>query len=205
MNRLLLLLSAACFLSSAVHADQPPEKLVEQVVAAAGGKEKLLTLFRIQEIFHFGDKPEPPEGKKRSTRVSVMEPPKYWWVGKKDRDGEPAKFDVWGWTLGALLDSQTKLAVIPDVTEAERPAFGLRLTGTITPEMDLYFDRETNALVRMDWRGDIYRYSEMREHDGFRYPAKCVIYKAANGKPWFFHEITALERLAELPEGIKRE
>jgi hypothetical protein len=36
------------------------------------------------------------------------------------------------------------------------------------------------------------------------YPAKCVGYKKATGKPWYFSEIVSLERLDELPEGLKR-
>jgi hypothetical protein len=179
--------------------------LIAKAVAAAGGEAKLLKLFRIKEIYHFGDKPEPAEGKKKSTRVSVLEPPKYWWVGKADRTDEPAKFDVWGWTLGALLDAQSQVEGVADVTESGRPAYGLRVSGTVTPPMELYFDQETSLLVRMDWRNDIYRYSDTREHDGVKYPAKCIIYKKVGDKPWFYHEITELERLKELPEGVKRQ
>lgn len=40
-----------------------------------GGKDKLLKIFRIGETFHFGDNPEPPDGKKRSSRISVFELP----------------------------------------------------------------------------------------------------------------------------------
>lgn len=182
-----------------------PKPLIEKAVAAIGGKDKLLTLFRIKESFHFGDTPEPAAGKKKSTRESVLEPPKFWWVGKKDRTGEPAKFDVWGWTLGALVDEQSKVEAIADVTEEGTAAHGLRVSGTVTPPMDLYFDTETSLLLRFDWRGDIYRLSDWKECDGAKYPGKCVIYKKASGKPWFYHEITEIERLKELPAGLKRE
>ena len=53
---------------------------VARVVEAVGGESKLLKLFRIEEIFHFGDQPEPAEGKKRSTRESVLEMPGLWWI-----------------------------------------------------------------------------------------------------------------------------
>jgi hypothetical protein len=193
-------------LTTPVCKSQQPEAkpLIAKAVAAAGGEENLLKLFRIKELFRFGDKPEPEEGKKRTTRVSVLEPPKYWWLGKTDRTGEPAKFDVWGWTLGALLDEQSKVETVADVTEGGKPAFGLRVSGTITPPMELYFDKKTSLLVRMDWRNDIYRYSDTREHDGVRYPAKCVIYKKAGDKPWFYHGITEIGRLKDLPEGLTR-
>ncbi len=38
-----------------------------------------------------------------------------------------------------------------------------------------------------------------------KYPAKCIGYKKKNdGKPWYFSEILKLERLKELPKGLKR-
>lgn len=189
--------------SSAGSADPDARVLVKQVVAAAGGEDKLLKLFRIKERLNVSSDPE----KKGSERVSVLEPPKYWWVGKRERvkeEKEPATFLVWGWTLGALLDPASKVDVIPEIVEMEKPAFGLRVSGTIDPPMDLYFDKSTNLLVRIDWRSDIHRFSNWKEHDGVKYPAKCVGYKKATGKPWYFTEIVELQRLKELPDGLKR-
>jgi hypothetical protein len=71
--------------------------------------------------------------------------------------------------------------------------------------MDIYFDKAESRLVRIDWRGHIHRFSEWKEHDGFKYPARCVGYRKATGEPWYFSEILELERLKELPEGLKRE
>ncbi len=205
MSHRILPILALTLLTAASHAQTAdPKPLVAKAVAAAGGADKLLKLFRMKELFHFGDKPEPAEGKKRSTRESVCEAPKYWWVGKADRTDEPAKFDVWAWTLGPLMDPQSKIETVPDVTENGKPASGLRVSGTVTPAMELYFDKETHLLVRMDWRTDIYRFSDWREHDGVKYPAKSIIYKKAGNKPWFYHEITEIERLKELPAGLTR-
>lgn len=181
-----------------------PKPLIDKAITAVGGKDKLLTLFRVKELFHFGDKPEPAEGKKRSTRESVIEPPKYWWIGTKERAEEPAKYDVWAWTLGVLTDAQSKVEVIPDMTDEGRAAYGLRVSGTVTPAMDLYFDKETSLLCRLDWRGDFYRFSEWKEHDGVKYASRTIIFKKAGGKPWFYHEVTGLERLKELPANLKR-
>ncbi len=181
-----------------------PKPLIDKAITAVGGKDKLLTLFRVKELFHFGDKPEPAEGKKRSTRESVIEPPKYWWIGTKERAEEPAKDDVWAWTLGVLIDPATKVEVIPDMTDEDKACFGLRASGTVTPAMDLYFDKTTNLLLRIDWRTDFYRFSEWKETDGVKYASKTVIFKKAGGKPWFFHEVTAVERLKELPANLKR-
>jgi hypothetical protein len=177
---------------------------VTRVVQAAGGEAKLLKLFRIQEVFHFGDQPEPAEGKKRSTRESVLEMPNLWWLKGKERADEPAKYDVWAWTLGILVDPKAKVEVIPDKDDAGKALFGLRVSGVVEPAMDLFFSPDNSLLARIDWRGDIYRFSDWKEHDGIKYASRTVIFKAASGKPWFFHEVTAVERLAMLPEGVVR-
>lgn len=203
---LMVLCCVSSLTGSAVAADPAVEALVEQVIAAAGGRSKLLTLFRTRETVNVSTDPE----KKVSARVSVYEPPKYWWTGKNERvkdeqkPDEPATFLVWAWTLGILTDPASKLEVIPDVVESDRPAAGLRVTGTVSPAMDLYFDKSERRLVRIDWRSDIHRFSDWKEHDGVMYPAKCVGYKKTTGQPWYFSEILELERLSELPEGLKR-
>uniref|UniRef100_A0A7C4QPA5 DUF3047 domain-containing protein n=1 Tax=Schlesneria paludicola TaxID=360056 RepID=A0A7C4QPA5_9PLAN len=187
-------------------AEPDPQVFVQQVVAAAGGEEHLLRLFRTRETVNVSSDPE----KKAPVRVSVYEPPKYWWTGKTERvknenkPDEPAIFLVWGWSLGILLDPASQLQVLPEIVEADGPAFGLRVSGTVDPPMDLYFDKTTSRLVRIDWRTDIHRFSDWKEHDGVNYPAKCVGYKKATGKPWYFSEIIELERLKELPAGLQR-
>lgn len=179
-----------------------PAPIIAKVIDAGGGAEKLLKLFRIKERYNFG--PTLVEVEKAVTRESVLEPPAYWWVGGSDRTDEPAKFDVWAWTLGALLDPKSLIESIAGITENERPALGLRVSGTIDPAMDLYFDSDTHRLTRFDWRGDIYRFSDWKEHDGAAYPAKCILYKIKSGEPWLYHEIIELERLADLPAGLHR-
>lgn len=203
-------LAALCFVShlsgSASAAEPDPTTVVKRVVTAVGGEDKRLQLFRTRETVNVSSDPK----KKAPERVSVYEPPKYWWTGKKERvknevmPDEPATFLVWAWTLGMLTDPASKLAVIPDVIESGKPAIGLRVSGTVKPPMDLYFDKSESRLVRIDWRSDIHRFSDWKELDGVKYPAKCVGYKKATGKPWYFSEILELERLKDLPEGLKR-
>ncbi|MBE7497523.1 MAG: hypothetical protein HS117_21470 [Verrucomicrobiaceae bacterium] len=190
-------------LSALAHTAEP-QPLVEKALAAVGGKDKLLKIFRMEEIFHFGATPEPAEGKKRSTRVSVIEQPALWWIGKKERAAEPAKDDVRAWSLDLLVDPKSQIEVIPDLTDEGRACAGLQVSGSVTPAMKFYFDKETNLLQRLDWRGDFYRFSDWREHDGLRYAAKTTIFKLKDNKPWFYHEITNLERLAQLPEGLAK-
>jgi hypothetical protein len=74
-----------------------PTPLVEKALVAVGGKDKLLKKFRIKEVFHFGNTPEPAEGKIRSTRESILSQPDKWWINKKERGAEPAKDDVRAW------------------------------------------------------------------------------------------------------------
>ncbi len=201
-SALLFLILAQPVPSSAQAQSADTKPLIESYITAVGGREKLLKIFRIKEIFHFGDKPEPGEGKTRSTRQSILEMPMGWWLGKKERADEPAKHDVRAWNLDLLVDPKSKFEIIPDITDEGRAASGLRVSGSIEPAMDLYFDKETKLLVRFDWRSDFYRFSDWKEHDGIKYASKTIIFKKASGKPWFFHEITELERLAALPEGL---
>lgn len=204
-SRHALVLSLLISFTTGLHAQTAdPKPLVDKVITAVGGQGKLLTLFRMKELFHFGDKAEPAEGKKRSTRESIVEPPLSWWIGTKERAEEPAKYDVWAWTLGVLTDPATKIEVIPDMTDEGKTCFGLRASGSVTPAMDLYFDMTTSLLLRIDWRDDFYRFSEWKETDGVKYASKTVIFKKASGKPWFFHEVTEVERLKELPANVKR-
>ena len=178
----------------------PPKELVSKIVAAAGGEEALLKLFRIDERYNSGKERTSPG----TPRVSVVEPPNSWWIGTKERGTEPAKITTWAWTLGVLNDPKSKLEILPDITDGDKTLTGLRITESVDPAIDLYFDKSTYELVRVDWRNDIYRFSEWKDFDGTRYPAKCDMFRRNTGEPWFFHEIVAIERLKELPEGLKR-
>lgn len=203
-HRFLLLVIALALANSAPAQTADPKPLVDKALAAVGGKDKLLKIFRIEEIYHSGSTPEPPAGKKRSTRISVIEQPDHWWIGANERGEEPAKDDVRAWSLDLLTDPQSKIEKIPDFTEEGIVCAGLQISGSVTPAMKLYFDPQTYLLRRLDWRGDYYRFSDWREHDGLRYAAKTILFKLKDDKPWFFHEITALERLASVPSELPK-
>ena len=191
-------------ITSALAQTADPKPLVEKALTAVGGKDKLLKIFRIKEIFHFGSTPEPAEGKQRSTRESILSQPDKWWINKKERGAEPAKDDVRAWSLDLLVDEKSKIEVIPDLTDEGKACFGLQVSGSVEPAMKFYFDKETSLLHRLDWRADFYRFSHWKEHDGLRYAAKTIIFKVKDNKPWFFHEVTEIERLAQLPEGLTK-
>ncbi|MCA9118797.1 MAG: hypothetical protein H6822_04970 [Planctomycetaceae bacterium] len=188
---------------TSVAEDGDANAVVQRVVAAAGGEAKLFRLFKITEQLNVSSDPN----KKSKERISVLEPPEHWWLGRKDRvqaDKEPATFLVWAWTLGALVDAASKIEIIPAIVESEKPVVGLRISEAINPPMELYFDQETSRLLRIDWRSDIHRFSNWKQHNGTWYPATCVGYKKASGKPWYFTEIIELERLDLLPDGLQR-
>jgi hypothetical protein len=198
-----LLPLVALFLAASLEAQTAdPQPLIDQALTAIGGKDKVLKLFRIKETFHFGDSPEPQAGKKRSVRESILSQPDQWWINRKERGPEPAKDDVRAWSLDLLVDAKSKFEPIPDLTDEGKACTGLRVSGSVTPAMDLYFDKASSLLHRIDWRGDFYRFSEWKEHEGLKYASKTIIFKVKSGKPWFFHDVTELERLAALPEGL---
>lgn len=203
---LIALCCVSCLSSFGVAADPDSAAVVKQVIDAVGGEDKLLRLFRTRETVNVSSDPD----RKVPERVSIYEPPGYWWTGKNERvknaekPDEPATFLVWAWTLGILTDPASKLELIPDIVDDNKPAFGLRVSGTVNPPIDLYFDKAESRLVRIDWRSDIHRFSDWKELDGVKYPAKCAGYKKGSEKPWYFSEIVELERLKELPEGLLR-
>lgn len=181
----------------------PSPELLRATLDAIGGQDKILKLFRYKERLAVTADPQAP-GKER---VSVCEPPAHWWQGTRDRvtvDKEPATFLVWGWTLGVLVDPKSKLTLLDDITIDDKPAHGIRVSETVTPAMDLYFDQDTKRLVCIDWRNDRHRFSDWKETAGVSYAAKCVGYKRDTGKRWYHTEILDLEPLTELPEGLQR-
>lgn len=206
---------SAWFLFSAVvaiRADEPARTpadearvapLVSAAIQAAGGEEKLLRLFRIREELVLN-----PDGQKPpSVRVSVLEPPKYWWMNKKERvseQQEPATNLVWVWTLTALKDPTCKLSPLPDLTDGDVSLKGLQIGGAISPPMDVYFHPETSRLSRIDWRSDIHRFSEWKVVDGVGFPSRTVGTKKKDGKVWYESNVVELTRLSELPPDITR-
>ncbi len=185
-------------------ADLSSQELVDKALVAVGGKERLLRRFKIGEIFHFGDQPEPPAGKKRSTRTSVIELPNLWWIGKKERGEEPAKEDVRAWSLDLLVDPKSRIEIIEPLHDEGKVFPGLQVSESVVPPMKFYFDPDTHLLHRLDWRSDFYRFGDWKEQDGLRYAAKTTIFKLKDGKPWFYHDITSIERLDALPEGLAK-
>lgn len=200
-----LLLLVAGFLTEQCHADAPEAKLVEQIVDAAGGTENLLKQFTITENLNVGKDPEKP-GKPRE---SVFDAQNNWWFrgGKggawRKKMNEPATHLVRAWTLQLLLDEKSRLEVLPPIMEGKQTLTGIRISESVKPAMDIYYDKTSLRLVRIDWRKDIHRFSDWQEHDGAKYPATCIGYRKSTGKPWFVSKITKLQRLEKLPADLE--
>ncbi len=200
-------------LISSSSADESAAKpLVEQVVATAGGAEKLLTLFRFRERVLITDEPAAPvTADEKENRTSVVQVGGDWWVGKNKRDKDKVRVLCWAWSLRILLNRESKIAVIPDTTISEKPAFGLRVSGSIKEPIDLWFDKETKRLVAIDYTDTRHVFSEWKKTDeGHSYPSKVVGYRFAdrakgmlNEKQWYQTDILELTPLKELPAELK--
>ncbi len=134
--------------------------LIKKAVQAAGGEASLLGYFTFKDRVLIGDK-DTGFGSKRE---SVMDAPRHWWLktpgGYSERKDEPATFLVCAWTLRALTDAASTIETVPDVKDGDTELFGFRVSGSVTPAMDLYFAKSTGLLARIDWRSDIHRFSD---------------------------------------------
>lgn len=178
--------------------------LVAKAVQAAGGEANLLRLFTFKDRVLIGDK-DTGFGSKRE---SVMDAPRHWWLktpsGYSERKGEPATFLVWAWTLRALTDPASTVEPVPDVKDGDTELWGLRVSGSVQPAMDLYFSKASDLLARIDWRSDRHRFSDWKTLPaGTKYPARVVGHKQATDKIWYFDEVTEVTPLKELPEKLQ--
>jgi hypothetical protein len=193
----------ASFTVYALEPSAEVKPIIDKVITAIGGKDKILTTFRMEEWYAVAEA-APTAQPRKVTRTSVLQPPLVWWANGKDRGDTQWNEDVWGWSLAVLLDAKSIIKPTPDITEEGQPAYGLSITGSLDTEMRLYFSHATNLLVRMDLRNQSYHFSHWKEQDGLIYSSQCVIKKQPANKPWFHHEILKLERLKELPADLKR-
>jgi hypothetical protein len=178
--------------------------LIKEAVQAAGGETNLLGWFTFKDRVLIGEK-DTGFGAKRE---SVMDAPRHWWLkspgGYTERKGEPAVFLVWAWTLRALTDPASTIETVPDLKDGDLELWGLRVSGSVMPAMDLYFTRSTHLLARIDWRADIHRFSDWKTLPaGVKYPARVVGYKKTTGKIWYFDDVLEVTPLKELPEQLQ--
>ncbi len=175
--------------------------LADKIVASHGGADKLLRTFTFTEVYLLAGKDKGTE------RTSTLQPPNLWYVGKTERVSEQNKggvcHDVWMWTLAPLVDPKTKLEPLPDATIEGKSAHALKVSGSIEPPMNVFFDAATDDLVKIEWKGEQFFFSTPMEVDRTRVPSKCVLV-GKTGKERMRTELKKIERLADLPSDVAK-
>lgn len=187
---------------SAIADEQADVKaIVDKAIKAVGGEGKLLRMFRWKERYYIGD------SEAGTVRDAILQLPDHWWQDKLDiAKGNPDRLDkthlVDAWTLAPLIDKESKLTLLPEIAVEEKPAVGVRLSRTGKADLNLYFDKESGRLARIDWRTFHITFSDWKEVDGVKYPSQSAV-RTKEGKLHVRTEFLELERLKSLPEGLK--
>ena len=193
-------------------ADAATKKLVEEVVATAGGEEKLLKLFRFRERVLITATPAAPvTPDEKENRMSVVQVSGNWWIGTAKRDKDKVRVLCWTWSLRILLDPKSKIQTVPDINVADKPAFGLRVIESVKEPIDLFFDKESKRLVAIDYTDTRHLFSDWKKTaEGNQYPSHVVGFRFADraaGKlqdmQWYQTDILELTPLTELPAELK--
>jgi hypothetical protein len=186
---------------AALAADSDAGTLAGKIVASHGGADKLLRTFTFTEVYLLAGKDKGTE------RTSVIQPPNLWYVGKRERVSGENKggvcHDVWMWTLAPLVDTKTKLESLPDATIEGKAAHALKVSGSIEPPMNVFFDAVTDDLVKIEWKGELFLFSTPVAVDGTRVPSKCVLI-GKTGKERMRTELKKIERLSALPAELPK-
>ncbi len=192
------------FITALLHTSllgQDAAALAQKIVASHGGPSALLHTFTFTEIYRIAGREKSVE------RTSTLQPPHLWYVGKTERVSEENKggvcHDVWMWTLAPLIDPATKLEFLPDTTVDGKSAHGLKVSGSIKPAMNVFFDAATDDLLKIEWKGEQFFFSAPMLVDGTRVPSQCVLL-GKNGKERMRTELKKIERLAALPSALPK-
>jgi hypothetical protein len=197
------------------HADgtgTPVDESVAQVIKAAGGEERLLDVFRFHERVLITSTPAPlVEGETNGNRTSVVKAGGGWWVGTNKRNKDKVRVLCWAWSLRILLADKSRIEAIPQIVVDEKPAFGLRVTGSVKEPIDLFFDKETKRLSAIDYTDTRHVFSDWKKtNEGHRYPTHVAGFRFADRnsrtlqeRQWYQTDILELVPLKELPSGLK--
>jgi len=186
----------------------PVKQAIEETIAAAGGEEKLLTIFRFHERVLITATPTPLDsGETKANRTSVVEVGGRWWVGVNKRNKDKVRILCWAWSLRILLDEKSKVEVIPNIVVMDRPAFGLRVTGSVQTPIDLFFDNESKRLAAIDYTDTRHVLSNWKKTpQGHEYPAHVTGFRFADSEAktiqtaqWYQTDILELTPLEEIP------
>ncbi len=194
-------------------AEDDAQKVVEQVIGAIGGEEKLLKLFRFRERVLITSTPAAaPAADEKGNRTSTIEVGGRMWVGTNPREKDKVRILIWAWSLGILKAPEAKLAVIKDARVSDKPALGLQVTGMTKEPLELYFDAQSKLLVAIDYTDTRHLFSEWKKTEaGHSYPSHVVGHRFADRakktlqeKQWYQTDILELTPLTELPADLKK-
>ena len=188
------------------------KRLVEQVVKTAGGKDKLLNLFRFRERILVSAAPAAPvTADEQGNRTSVVQVSGDWWLGMDKRGKDKVRVLCWAWSLRLLLDPMSKVTTLADTTVTDKPAFVLRVSESIKEPIDLLFDKESQRLVAIDYTDTRHIFSEWKTTEaGHHYPSHVVGFRftdrdagVLSETQWYQTDILELTPLAELPPELR--
>ncbi len=174
-------------LTAAVALAEFPLKQLERIRAVTyvqRGEEKLLDVFRFHERVLITLTPAPlVDGETKGNRTSVVKAGGGWWVGAKKRNKDKVRVLCWAWSLRILLDDKSKIEAIRDIVVDKKPAFGLRVTGSVKEPIDLFFDKELKRLSAIDYTDSRHVFSDWQEtKEGHLYPAHVAGFRFADRK-----------------------
>lgn len=188
------------------------QQLVEQVVATAGGEEKLLKLFRFRERILITETPAAPvTPDEKGNRTSVVQVGGEWWLGLEKRGKDKVRVLCWAWSLRLLLDPKSKIEAIADTNVQGKPAFGLRVSESVKEPIELYFDKAEKRLVGIDYSDTRHVFSGWKKtSEGHHYPTHVVGFRfidrikgTLNENQWYQTDILEMVPLKELPPELK--
>ena len=190
----------------------PVDKSIARVIKAVGGEKNLLDVFRFRERLHIKATPAPPvTGNEKGNRTSVVQVGGGWWLGANKRNKDKVRVLCWAWSLRVLLDDKSKIEAIPDIVVGKKPAFGLRVTGSVKEPVDLFFDKESNRLTAFDYTDTRHIVGEWKKtKQGHHYPSHVAGFRFVDRKlgtiqknQWYQTDILELVPLKELPSELK--
>lgn len=193
--------------------DAAAQKLIEQVIDAIGGDDKLLQRFRFRERVLISSTPTPaPQPDEKGNRTSTIEVGGRMWVGTNPREKDKVRILIWAWSLGILKAPEAKITVVKDAMIDGKPALGLQVAGVAKEPLELFFHADSKLLIAIDYTDTRHSFSEWKKSDaGHSYPSHVVGHrfvdrakKTLNEKQWYQTDILELTPLAELPAELKK-
>jgi len=193
--------------------DTPVDELVSLAIRTMGGKEKLLDVFRFHERVLITSTPTPlVAGETQGNRTSVVKVGGGWWVGANKRNKDKVRVLCWAWSLRILLDEKSTIEAISDNVVNKKPAFGLRVTGSVKAPIDLFFDKESKRLSAIDYTNTRHVFSDWKKtQEGHLYPAHVAGFRftdlklrTVQDRQWYQTDILELVPLKELPAELKQ-